>query len=50
MASDLYSTPLKVPPFDGKPVDLLGGQHLKSLSAELGGLGTCSLLYFLNPP
>lgn len=34
VATDLYLTPLEVPPFDGKPADLLGGQHLKSLSAE----------------
>lgn len=39
VATDLYLTPLEVPPVDGKPADLLGGQHLKSLSAEPGALG-----------
>lgn len=39
VATDLYLAPLEVPPFDGKPADLLGGQHLKSLSEELGALG-----------
>lgn len=39
VSTDLYLSPLEVTPFDGKPVDLLGGQHLKSLSAGPGALG-----------
>lgn len=27
-----------MPPFDGKPTDVFGGQHLKTLSAESGAL------------
>lgn len=50
VATDLYLTPSEVPPFDAKPADLLGGQHLKSLSAEPGALGPAVCCVSNIPP
>ncbi len=49
MATDLYLIPLKVNHFDGKPADLLGGQHLKSLSAESGPCVLLSAAFLISP-
>lgn len=50
VATDLYLTPLEVPSFDGKLADLLGGQHLKSLSTEPGALGRAVHCVLNIPP